>query len=150
MVPSTPLSAHPSCTGRPLPAPIVERRYLLDPSSQDHYCTQSDPAPGGGVAVCARDFVDYDANALAVAAGVPATPAAANAVLARMDRGSCTVRGGGGGTEVQEQCQCPPLPPPHPTSTRAARPTSRRSTITRPTASAATRGEEGRGGEEKA
>ena len=24
----------------------------------DHYCTQSDPAPGGGVKRCARDFID--------------------------------------------------------------------------------------------
>jgi len=54
-----------------------------------HYCTQSDPAPGGGVARCARDFVDYDANAIAVAARVPASPAAAAVVLARVDAGAC-------------------------------------------------------------
>jgi hypothetical protein len=37
--------------------------------------------------------VDYDANALAVAAGVPPSPAAAAAVLARMDAGACTHAG---------------------------------------------------------
>jgi hypothetical protein len=62
-------------------------------ASGDHYCTQSDPAPGGGVHACARDFVDYDANALAVAARVPPTAAAAQAVLARMDAGACTHAG---------------------------------------------------------
>lgn len=63
--------------------------YLLA-ADGSHYCTQSDPAPGGGVARCTRDFVDYDANAIAVAARVPASPAAAAAVLARVDSGACT------------------------------------------------------------
>jgi hypothetical protein len=40
-----------------------------------------------GVQVCARDFVDYDSNLLAVAFGVPATPQQAQAVLSRVDRG---------------------------------------------------------------
>jgi hypothetical protein len=40
-----------------------------------------------GVQVCARDFVDYDSNLLAVAFGVPATPQQAQAILARVDRG---------------------------------------------------------------
>ena len=62
-------------------------------ASGDHYCTQSDPAPGGGVVQCSRDFIDYDANALAVAARVPPTAAAAAAVLARMDAGACTHAG---------------------------------------------------------
>jgi len=53
--------------------------------------TQSDPGPGGqGVVRCTRDFVDYDANAIAVAARVPTSTAAAGAVLARMDTGACT------------------------------------------------------------
>ena len=61
-------------------------------ASGDHYCTNSNPGGTGpgGVVVCARDFVDYDANLLAVAAGVPATPAQAAAILARVDAGECT------------------------------------------------------------
>lgn len=67
----------------------MNAHLLADDGS--HYCTQSDPGPGGaGVLRCTRDFVDYDANAIAVAAGVPATPAAAAAVLARVDAGACT------------------------------------------------------------
>jgi hypothetical protein len=62
-------------------------------ASNDHYCTQSDPTPSGGVLQCARDFVDYDANSLAVAAGVPTTVEQANAILARMDSGNCTHAG---------------------------------------------------------
>lgn len=51
--------------------------------SGDHYITQLDP---GGTT---RDFVDYDANLLAVAFGV-ASPARAAQVLARVDSGPCT------------------------------------------------------------
>lgn len=48
----------------------------------------------GGVQVCARDFVDYDSNLLAVAFGVPATPQQAQAILSRVDRGpNAHVRG---------------------------------------------------------
>jgi hypothetical protein len=46
-----------------------------------------------GVHICARDFVDYDANSLAVAARVPLNITSANAVLARMDSGNCTHHG---------------------------------------------------------
>jgi hypothetical protein len=67
-------------------------KYLLHPSG-DHYCTQSDPLPGGGVKVCARDFVDYDANAIAIWARVPTSTAAANKIFARMDGGACTHAG---------------------------------------------------------
>ena len=67
-------------------------KYLLAPSG-DHYCTQSDPLPGGGVKVCARDFIDYDANAIAVAAGVPDSLALAQRILARVDSGNCTHAG---------------------------------------------------------
>ena len=67
-------------------------KYLLAPSG-DHYCTQSDPLPGGGVKVCARDFIDYDANAIAIAARVPVDAAAANKIFARMDGGKCTHAG---------------------------------------------------------
>ena len=63
------------------------------------------------MAVCARDFVDYDANALAVAAGVPGSAAAANAVLARMDRGACTVRRGVIGRWEGRQLLASPPPP---------------------------------------
>jgi hypothetical protein len=66
--------------------------HLLAPAG-DHFCTQSDPAPGGGIASCTRDFVDYDANLIAVAARVPASAAAAARVLARVDAGNCTHAG---------------------------------------------------------
>lgn len=69
--------------------------FLLHPTEGDHYCTQSDPnstAPSG-VNICARDFIDYDANTIAVAAGVPATLALAKAVLARVDSGACAHAG---------------------------------------------------------
>ena len=61
--------------------------------AQDHYCTQSDRAADGSILRCARDFVDYDANAIAIAARVPASAAVANAILARMDGGKCTHAG---------------------------------------------------------
>lgn len=63
--------------------------YLLAPGG-DHYCTNSNPVPGspGTVVVCARDFVDYDSNLLAVAARIPNTTVAAR-VLARVDSGAC-------------------------------------------------------------
>jgi hypothetical protein len=67
-------------------------KHLLHPSG-DHYCTQSDPRAGGGVSFCTRDFVDYDANLLAVAARAPASQAVAEAILARVDSGKCTHTG---------------------------------------------------------
>jgi len=67
--------------------------FLLHPSQGDHYCTQSDPSESGGVAVCTRDFVDYDANTIAVAARVPNSTALAKAILARVDKGTCTHAG---------------------------------------------------------
>jgi len=70
--------------------------YLLSPDG-DHYCTQSDPVdasnPGGPIRVCTRDFVDYDANLLAVAAKVPPNTTFAEQVLSRIDRGTCTHTG---------------------------------------------------------
>lgn len=66
-------------------------KYLLAPSG-DHYCTQSDPS-ADGVRICSRDFVDYDANAIAVAAGVPTTVELANKILARVDGGNCSHAG---------------------------------------------------------
>ena len=71
---------------------VAMNAHLLA-ASGDHFCTQSDPAPSGGVLTCTRDFVDYDSNAIAVAAGVPATAALADAVLARIDRGKCAHAG---------------------------------------------------------
>lgn len=56
-------------------------------------CVVIDLIMRAGVLQCARDFVDYDANSLAVAAGVPPTIELANAVLGRMDRGNCTHAG---------------------------------------------------------
>jgi len=65
-------------------------RYLWHPVQQDHFCTNSNPGPTpGSVVVCARDYVDYDSNLLAVAVGA-ATGAQAAAVLARVDGGACT------------------------------------------------------------
>lgn len=81
-----------SCMARASALRAGMNKYLLS-ADGSHYCTQSDPAPGGGVKVCARDFVDYDANAIAVAARVPADAAAANRILARMDAGKCTHAG---------------------------------------------------------
>jgi hypothetical protein len=52
----------------------------------DHYITQLNPDG------TTRDFVDYDANLLAVAFGI-APPGRAKLVLARIDSGSCTHAG---------------------------------------------------------
>ena len=49
----------------------------------DHYVTEL-----GRDLATVRDFVDYDANLIAVAHGVP-TDAQARAFLARLDRGRC-------------------------------------------------------------
>jgi hypothetical protein len=70
---------------------ITSMNKYLWAASNDHYCTNSNPIPGqpGAVQVCARDFVDYDSNLLAVAAGV-ATGAQAQAILSRVDSGACT------------------------------------------------------------
>ena len=65
-------------------------QYLMA-ASGDHYCTQSDPA-SGGVAHCTRDFVDYDANLIAVAARVQ-DATLSNKILARVDSGTCTHTG---------------------------------------------------------
>ena len=51
--------------------------------SEDHYITQLNPDGS------TRDFVDYDANLLAIASGV-ASPEQAAAILARVDGGPCT------------------------------------------------------------
>ena len=80
------------CTGRAAALRVGMNKHLLSPEG-DHYCTQSDPMPDGSVKVCARDFVDYDANAIAIAARVPASAAAANRIFARMDGGKCTHAG---------------------------------------------------------
>lgn len=71
--------------------------YLSSPEG-DHFCTQSDPsdprAPGtSNVTICSRDFVDYDANLLAVAARVPTSNAHAERILARIDGGACAHKG---------------------------------------------------------
>lgn len=64
--------------------------YLWHPTQRDHFCTNSNPgASAGQVEVCARDFVDYDSNLLAVAVGM-ATGSDATALLARVDSGACT------------------------------------------------------------
>lgn len=64
--------------------------YLWSPQN-DHFCTQSDPVPGqpGKVNICTRDFVDYDSNLLAVAAGA-VNGSLAQALLNRIDAGPCT------------------------------------------------------------
>ena len=64
-------------------------KYLMAPSG-DHLCTNANPgATPGSIVPCARDFVDYDSNLLAVATGA-VTGATAAAVLARVDSGVCT------------------------------------------------------------
>jgi hypothetical protein len=60
---------------------------LLAAAPADHYVTQRNPDGS------TRDFVDYDANLLAVAAGVPDSAALAEAILARVDSGACTRAG---------------------------------------------------------
>eukprot|EP01062_Namystynia_karyoxenos_P056453 TRINITY_DN47418_c0_g1_i1.p1 TRINITY_DN47418_c0_g1~~TRINITY_DN47418_c0_g1_i1.p1 ORF type:complete len:912 (+),score=201.92 TRINITY_DN47418_c0_g1_i1:73-2736(+) len=57
-------------------------RLLWGNSSGDHYVTQLNPDGS------TRDFVDYDANLIALAHGV-APPQRAQATLARIDRGRC-------------------------------------------------------------
>lgn len=62
-------------------------RYLYN--TVDHYITQLDTDLN-----TTRDFIDYDANLLAVALGIASVSdgTAAN-VLARVDRGNCTHAG---------------------------------------------------------
>lgn len=79
------------CTERAAALRAGMNTYLLAPAG-DHYCTQSDPS-ADGVRICSRDFVDYDANAIAVAAGVPGSVELANKILARVDGGNCTHAG---------------------------------------------------------
>ncbi len=62
----------------------------------DHYLTQRNPDGTH------RDFVDYDANAIAVAHGVPATRDDALRVLKRIDQGACAAAQGGGPQWVSE------------------------------------------------
>lgn len=56
---------------------------LWDTTSNDHFLTQRNPDG------TSRDFVDYDANLLAIQAGV-ATGGRAQAILNRVDSGPCT------------------------------------------------------------
>jgi hypothetical protein len=81
-----------ACVARAAALRAGMNAHLLAPEG-DHYCTQSDRAADGSIVKCARDFVDYDANAIAIAARVPPTAAAANAIFARMDGGKCTHAG---------------------------------------------------------
>lgn len=81
------------CTARVAALREGMNAWLLS-ADKSHYCTQSDPgAAPDSVNVCARDFVDYDANAIAVWARVPQSAEQANAVLARVDGGKCTHAG---------------------------------------------------------
>ena len=67
--------------------------------SGDHYVTQMNP--DGSI----RDFVDYDSNLIATAAGVPSASQAA-LLLSRVDGGRCTH---GRATFVSEKYYGPPL-----------------------------------------
>jgi hypothetical protein len=71
-------------------------QWLWDAKDNDHYVTQIDPD-----LKTKRDFVDYDANLIAAAAGVPSREKA-TALLARIDRGTCSANGGGGPQWVSE------------------------------------------------
>ena len=73
-------------------------KWLWDASGDnDHYVTQIDPD-----LKTIRDFVDYDANLIAAASGVPSRERA-TALLARIDRGTCSANGGGGPQWVSER-----------------------------------------------
>jgi hypothetical protein len=61
----------------------------------DHYLTQRNPDG------TTRDFVDYDANLIALAHGI-ADPARADKVLSRIDGGRCSAASGGGPQFVSE------------------------------------------------
>jgi len=64
-----------------------DRNRQRHASATSGVANRTTPDAVEGVQVCARDFVDYDSNLLAVAFGVPATPQQAQAILARVDRG---------------------------------------------------------------
>jgi hypothetical protein len=71
----------------------------------DHYVTQVNPDQMDCVRTrSCRDFVDYDANLIAVGHGVPSTPEQAKAILHRIDAGiqRCTAMQGGGPQWVSE------------------------------------------------
>lgn len=74
-------------------------RALWAPASEggDHFVTQLNPDG------TYRDFVDYDANLIALAHGVPNSTERRAALLRRIDRGRCSAAQGGGPQFVSEK-----------------------------------------------
>jgi hypothetical protein len=59
-------------------------KWLFDRDTKDHFITQLNPDG------TTRDFVDYDANFIALAHGVPNSTEAAKRIFNRLDGGRCT------------------------------------------------------------
>ena len=70
---------------------------MLWAADGDHYITQRNPDGS------TRDFVDYDANLIALAHNVPNTTAQAQKILSRIDRGRCSAASGAGPQFVSER-----------------------------------------------
>jgi len=81
-------------------AEVVNEKLWAKENGQDHYITQLNPDG------TTRDFVDYDANLIALAHGIPKTKEQARKVLERIDQGppgtTCTAAKGGGPQYVSE------------------------------------------------
>ena len=82
-------------------AALNNRLWASGDGGDDHYITQLNPDGS------TRDFVDYDANLIAVAHGVAGGSNASNGraakVLARVDAGRCSAASGGGPQFVSER-----------------------------------------------
>ena len=73
-----------------------EKLWADDSAGGDHYITQLNKADGS-----TRDFVDYDANLIAVSHGIP-DQQRARAILKRLDGGRCSAGSGAGPQFVSE------------------------------------------------
>ena len=69
---------------------------LWDRADNDHYITQLNPDNS------TRDFVDYDANLIAIAHAIPSIEQS-TAILKRIDSGACSCASGGGPQWVSER-----------------------------------------------
>jgi hypothetical protein len=81
---------------------VNDKLWAMQAAGSDHYITQLNPDG------TTRDFVDYDANLIAVAHGVTDDhPGRAESILARIDQGpagtTCTAAKGGGPQYVSEK-----------------------------------------------
>jgi hypothetical protein len=72
-------------------------KWLWDTVDNDHYVTQLDTDME-----TKRDFIDYDSNLIALAHNVPTTAEQRQAILNRIDSGSCSANSGGGPQWVSE------------------------------------------------